>query len=360
MTKACNQSGDGQVSRLGAGGGGGGRGDCIICVKAQPDGEALKVIQIVEGMSHRRKNERVDIPFLMVVHNPHDKPVAMRVIHRGFVTAFLNRFYFPGDDFAAENNWENRDPNKRKMMDVFRKLYAKRLRRKNGKSETAVFEPRVNCPELKQVTRKLSLDGPGGCFLEENEDELDLRWYSDRDPDFSKGPTETPAYCSYLLPPVSPGKTELFVLWLAFDGASYQHLIGPDGVFTVDSHARLRRQIEASDLVHASAEGREFHRLYMSDHSIITPAAYDIVVFKGELGDNISVETGSICVLPAQPEGDLAKQVLWFYGQPEEFYLVLRNDSGNYVSARAGAPSRAASNKPARKLQADIRETVAH
>ena len=340
MTNACSRPrGDERKSRQAVGG-----GDCIICVKERPDGPALEVLQVVEGMSHRREAKRVEIPILMVVRNPHKEAAAMWVVHRAEVTASLKRFRLPDENSSGVEGWEERDSHKKPLMDMVRSLYAGRLCDNPGEPGTALFWCRENCLGVAQTATKLSLKGPSGCF--DKTDEIPL------DPKFQQG--ERPSYCSFLLPSVAAGQTDIFVLWLTLEGESYQRLIGDRGVFTVDSYTRLLRQIEAFDLEDATDEGNEFHRQHMEpDGAIIAPAAYDIVIFQGELGTPISVETGSICILQVQPEDKLlAEQVLWFYSQPEEFYLVLRYESatapkpaanGFVVRNRAGAPSCAAS-----------------
>lgn len=296
-----------------------GGGDCIVCVRQEPGGPGLDVLQVIEGLAHHRVDERVDIPMLMAVRNPGTTRVAMRVVHRAFVKASLKRFRFRAPCSAAKDGWEDRDPYKKRLMSVMRSLYAGRLRKNPDKPGTALFHARVNCLRARQEAEVLSLDGPGGCFSKQ--DEVDLS------PEFDQG--EVPSFCSYLLPPVEPGQGELFVLWLTLEGDSYRRLVGDGRLFTVDSYSRLLRQIKAFDVPEAPDEGKKLHRDHVQpDQAIIAPAAYDIVIFQGNLGDPIAVEAGSICILQVQPEDEhLAEKVLWFYGQPEEFYLVLRYES---------------------------------
>jgi len=318
MTRACNSAGDEQELRQAVGG----NGDCVICLREKPGGDALNVIQVIEGMSHDRKKKRVDIPLLMVVHNPHDTAVAMRIVHRAFVTASLKRFHF---DSSGGENWEDHDPRKKQMMDVLRGLYAGRLWR-HEKTGIPLFLRRINCLGLRQKADELSLEGFNKYFTEKGEYDLEPEFPQDK----------TPSYCSYLLPTVAPKQIELFVIWLTFDGESYERLIGDNGIFTVDSYTRLLRQIKAFDLDLASPEGRKFYHNHIeSDNSIIAPDAYDIVIFQGDQDAPIAVEAGSICILQVQSDKEhLSKQSLWFYGQPEEFYLILR-----YESAAAPKPA---------------------
>jgi hypothetical protein len=83
------------------------------------------------------------------------------------------------------------------------------------------------------------------------------------------------------------------------------------------------------DLDEASDEGREFYRQHIEPaDSIIGPDRYDIVIFQDDLGDTIAVEFGSMYILQVESSDKrLADQTLWFYGQPEEFYLILRYES---------------------------------
>jgi len=326
MIEACNSAEDKHNARRAGGG-----GDCIICVKKEPDDLPLDVIQVIEGMAHHRENKCVDIPILMVVHNPHDKPIAMRIVHRAFVRASLKRFRFHDEKSSENESWESRDPRKKQMMDVLRGLYASRLQDKSG---TAIFQRRVNCLGLRQELDTLSLEGPNQCFSEK--EEIDLEPDFDRDFVFFQGlllnrsgEEQIPSYCSYSLPAVGAGRTELFVLWLTLKGAAYQRLIGDSDIFTVDSSARLLRQIKTFDLDVASDDAKKFHNQYIEPNgAIIVPAAYDIVIFQDEMGDSIALDTGSISILPVQPKSERwAKQALWFYGHPEEFYLVLRYKS---------------------------------
>jgi len=339
MAKACNDSGDDRESRRTVVGSG---GDCIVCIKKSPKDDDLKIIQIVEGMAHHRNEQRVEMPILMVVHNPHDKPLEMRVVHRAFVEVSLKRFY-PSENPQPRDSWERRDPKKKPLMDVLRDLYAGRLRGIQGNPEAALFHQRVNFLGSKQEANMLSLKGPDDCFADKDErnlePEFDREVLWDQQPIDSSGKKREPSYCSYLLPAIAARKTELFVLWLTLKGTSYQRLIGDSGTFTVDSDARLLRQIRAFDLKNASVDGKKTYKKYIEpEGSILTPTAYDIVVFQGKLGDSIVVATGSICILQVQPKKEsLAKQVLWFYGQPEEFYLVLRYGSESLpMSATTG------------------------
>lgn len=296
-----------------------GRGDCIVCVKQHPDGLGLEVRQVVEGLAHHRNRRRVDIPILIAVRNPHDVPVAMRVVHRAFVKASLKQFRFRSAGSAAKEGWEDRDPSKKQLMSVMRALYAGRLREDPDKPGTAIFHARMNCLRALPEAETFSLDGPGGCFSER--DEVDLS------PEFDQG--EAPSFCSYMLPHVEPGQGELFVLWLTLEGDSYERLIGDGRLFTVDSYSRLLRQIKAFDVPEAPDDGKRVYRDHIQPQgAIIAPAAYDIVIFQGNLGDPMVIEAGSVCILQVQPEDvRLSEKVLWFYGQPEEFYLVLRHKS---------------------------------
>ena len=316
MTKACNRAQSEQIPRQAMVEG----GDCIVCMAEKPDGSPLEVIQVIEGIAHHREDERIDLPFLMVVHNSHRTEAArLRVVHRASVTASLRRFRFHASQSSAVEGWEGRDPRHKQMMDTLRALYAGRLHENPDEPGTALFWGRMNCLGVHQKAIKLSLNGPDGCFGDT--DELSLP------PEFPQ--EETPSYCSFLLPPVAPRQTELFVLWLTLEGKSYRRLIGDSGIFTVDSCTRLLRQIKAFDLEVASAKGRDFYYQYIEPKkSLISPAAYDVVILQGEMGDPIAVEDGSICILQVQPEIEhLARQVLWFFGQPDEFYLILRYES---------------------------------
>jgi len=305
------------------------RGDCIVCVKPRLEDPALQVLQVVEGLAHHRNRRRVDIPILIAVRNPHDVPVAMRVVHRAFVKASLKRFRFRPAGSTAKDGWEDRDRYKKQLMSVMRDLYAGRLREDPDKPETAIFHARMNCLRARQEAEEYSLNGPGGCFSDR--DEFDLS------PEFDQG--DVPSFCSYMLPPVEPGWGELFVLWLTLEGGSYERLIGDGRLFTVDSYSRLLRQIKAFDVPEASDKGKQVYRDHIQpQEAIIAPDAYDIVIFQGNLGDPMVIETGSVCILQVQPEDEqLAKKVLWFYGQPEEFYLVLRHES-------AGAKTKSVAN----------------
>jgi len=324
MTKPCNRPGDRPISRQAVNGTHGVGGDCVICVKENPDDPDLDVLQIVEGMAHRQEDERVEIPLLMIVRNPWDIPLAMRVIHRGLVKASLKRFCFSDRKTSDDEGWENRDLRKKQMMDTLRGLYAGRLCANPDGSGTALFHRRVNSLGLRQKPDTLFLDGPDQCFIKKKKDEISIR------SEFPQG--SKPSFCSFLLPPVAPKRMELFVLWLTLEGKYYRELIGDTGIFTVDSHTRLIRQIRTTDIKNASPEGQEFYSQYVEPdktwsypRTILNPAAYDIVILQGDMSDPIIVEAGSICILQVRPEKkSLKKQALWFYGQPDEFYLVLR------------------------------------
>ncbi len=122
-----------------------GRGDCIVCVKQHPDGLGLEVRQVVEGLAHHRNRRRVDIPILIAVRNPHDVPVAMRVVHRAFVKASLKQFRFRSAGSAAKEGWEDRYPSRQQLMSVIRALFSLLRREDPVKPGAAMFLAGISC-----------------------------------------------------------------------------------------------------------------------------------------------------------------------------------------------------------------------
>ena len=118
------------------------------------------------------------------------------------------------------------------------------------------------------------------------------------------------------------GEKSVFTVSATINPKTYERLVGDR--FSVDSYTRLKRDIEADDLNGADERTVDFYNANIRpDKAVIAPQAYDIVIFQ-KLGHPVQVKSESIKITPGHPANEqLAKEVLWFFGQPEEFFLNL-------------------------------------
>jgi len=283
--------------------------DCVICTKGEPTQSGLRILQVTEALSFHPGAWTVDILLDFVYKHDGDDPVTLRVIHRGSTTATLHQF-----------SLEATEDERHKILLA---LYAGRFKKGEPLSNTIYFHPRVNCYGVDPEGIPVSILGPGKCF-QGIDDGYELS------PEIGGAGTD-PMFTSYLLPPrgsqpIPPGESGVFRLRLKIGQETYRRLVGDGTNFSVDSYTRLMRNMEAYDLAHADLRIRSLYLTRVKPPgATIEPEAYDIVVFNGSgLGQPVIVKSGSISITPATPtEKHLKKKVLWFLGQPGEFYLKL-------------------------------------
>jgi len=281
--------------------------DCVIISKGgvhDPDG--LKVRQVIEALAYHPSVPTVRIILLFVTENGEDAPPARcRVTHRGGVDCRLCRVRLGSSE---------------ERLRILRQLYADRIKRDPKQPKSLLFYPRVNCLGVSEEPIRVSVDGPGGCLRDQDKIELTAELAEAQgEPPFSAF-VVPPSECQ----PIQPGETAIWRLDLEIRKESYLRLLRDPDCFSVDSYRWLLRDIEACDLPKAGDE--RFEGLYNEIRdSVIAPGAYDIVVFQRiEGAEPVEVRSGSIRITPGEPtDPDLARQVLWFFGQREEFYLTL-------------------------------------
>jgi len=282
------------------------RTDCVIFTTDPPSRRGLRVLQVVERLTYYREKEKVDIVLDVFTKHEGDKPLRYRIVHRGWVTATLQAFRVgkQGDE----------------RQKVFSQLYADRINRNPSDPQTVLFFPRVNCFGTSQRATTVSLLGPGRCF-----EQLDNG--TTLNPEIPTGPGA--AFTSFLLPPpgcneIMPGECAVCRIALSLPGETYRRFVVSDR-FTVESYSRLLRCIETYDLQHADEAQIDLYETSMrSRDAVIKPERYDIVIHQHP-GGEVVAEGGSISITPARIRDEqLAKKVLWFFGEPTEFNLKLR------------------------------------
>jgi len=285
-----------------------GAADCVICTRESAAAESPEILQIIEGLSYHPEIPTVRILLLFIVKNRGASVARFRIVHRGGVTATLEPFSFQPTEERRQ---------------LINKLYANRITASGDDSAAAHFFQRVNCLWIDHEPINVSLNGPGECFRTQKEPITLV-------PD-SPQCDEPPAFTSYMIPPaelegIAPGECTAFIVTLELTRESYARLV--DHTFSVDSYARLMRDIETCDITKAGKETRDFYDTHIrSRDMVIAPMTYDIVIFQ-DLGERVDVRSGSINITPVRSEDRaLADRVLWFFGHPDEFYLVLSYSS---------------------------------
>lgn len=273
--------------------------DCVICTMEQFSETPLEVLQIIELLTYHRHEKRARISLLIMVANPSkDQAQRLRIVHRGYVMGLLRRFELSSSD---------------ERQSLIRKLYGERFSEVPGVPNAIDFVRRAeNCADL-QGTEQFSTTGPGDCFTGgRSECEIDRETPHDVDAPFT----------SFLTPEVGAGERTIFICDLTLSDEAYDRLVKSE--FSVDSYTRIKRDIEIEALGGADSK---YVKLFMEqirpERTTIEPRAYDIVISQ-KLGDPVDVLEGSLYITPVRhPNPELDKQVLWFLGQPREFYVLL-------------------------------------
>jgi len=284
----------------------GGLSDCIICAKEDPRQSGPNIFHVMEALSFHPNEQTVKMYINVISNHEGDTPVRYRVIHRCKTTAYLRKFTFDDPD----------DP----RPAILSELYADRFKNNPDDPQTAIFHRRVNCFGIDPNGVIVSLAGPGRCF-EEIGDEVPL------DSEIEDLREDVP-FTSYLIPPleapeIKPGETAICTLKLEIARETYKKLVGVGSDISVDSYARLMRDIETYDL--PGSGNKKFEELYRTNikakGAIIKPLEYDIVIFQ-EIGQSIKLKSGSISTTPVRlSDESLSEKVLSFYGEGSEFCL---------------------------------------
>ena len=65
-----------------------------------------------------------------------------------------------------------------------------------------------------------------------------------------------------------------------------------------------------------------FRRHFAPKELLLAPKTYDIVLYQNQ-DSPMAVQHGSLFVTPVLPPSELQDKVLWYLGQPDDFYLEL-------------------------------------
>lgn len=288
-----------------------GGSDCVIITEEEPGPTGIRILHAIESLAYRPHggDQKVLIWVDFVLVHEGTKPARIRIVHRGKTGASLVKFSLGGGN----------DPRQR----ILRELYADWIEpTSDGKLD---FYERVNCYGRAPTPIRLSTAGPGDCFAD-GQVEMPLTAEIE-------SPHPYQAYSSYLIPPrasrkkIQPGEKVIWRVRIDIAGESYRHLVRDGSEISVDSYTRLLRDIENVDLPNEKDERliEHFHSKIQRDSAVICPKAYDIVIFQQEeIGQPVELKSGSISITPARIGKELAGKVLWFLGQPDEFYLKFR------------------------------------
>jgi hypothetical protein len=279
--------------------------DCVICTRAEPDDpDALKIIQVIEFLEYHRVERTVRVRLLLaVVNNEKSRPLQLRIVHPGMVTGEMKKF-------------EISSPDPRQQL--LRELYGTRFRDVEDTSDAVDFFARENCTGVADIPERYSTLGPGSCFACEGSN---IQLEPEKISVTETGP-DVP-FTSFRLRAMQPEERSAFLVDLTLSGDAYDNLVRE--VFSVDSYTRLKRDIETFSLDEKRCPDhvKFYDRYIRAPETTISPKTYDIVILQ-KFGDPVSVERGSSFITPirtANPE--LNAKVLWFLGQPSEFYLML-------------------------------------
>lgn len=292
----------------------GGSSDCVILADMGSGRSRIEILQVIESLSYCPDGHVVKILLDIISRNSGDSAARYRVVHRGGVKAHLRRFPVAGQDGPRQV--------------IIRQLYGGRIREEAAGA--IGFQCRLNCVGVDDNHTNVSLDGPGGC-LQGVADRIMLH------PEIG-GAVPDAAFTSYVIPPpdlgtaIGKGEVAICRLEMEIPPHSYKRLVEGQEYFSVDSYARLMRDIVAVDLPGAPPEYDSFYRDHLARaDTVISPVAYDIIIFQTPETDGcpVQVESSSMCVdrvRPADPEvaARLENEVLWFFGQKQEFHLRLR------------------------------------
>jgi hypothetical protein len=278
------------------------RPDCVICTRARPSDPEIDIVQIIEILKYRRGRSAHILLLLVVANRSKTSEAGLRITHPGKVTVKLKRL-----DIKSSEECES----------LVLRLYQSRLAI-SEQPDQIKFRARLSYAELADEIKEYSTLGPGACFS-------DGERCKKIDPEVEKDlPADAP-FTSFLLPRMNAEEQSIFLIELDLVGEAYKNLVGRDDRFSVDSYARLKRDLEANALPKAPIGFRDHYEMFIGPDSMnIGPKAYDIVILQ-KLGDPVIVERGSLYITPVKPaDSDLDDEVLWFLGRPEDFYLRLR------------------------------------
>lgn len=282
-----------------------GYSDCIICTKEDPKRSKLKILHITEGLSFHPNEQTVKMYINIITKNEGNTPATFRVLHRCKTSACLQKFIF------AEP--EDQRP------ELLSKLYMNQIKKNPDNPDSVIFHKRINCFGTDPKGIEVSRSGLGRCFEQLGNNILLTPEIED--------PRAIVPFTSYLIPPgdagIRPNETAICTLKLEITGSTYMKLVGDGSNISVDSYARLKRDIKTYDL---PGEGNDaYQTLYEEkvkpENMIIEPREYDIVIFQ-KIGQSVELRSGSISTTPTKPlDKDFLEKVLSFYGEGSEFCL---------------------------------------
>lgn len=279
--------------------------DCVIFTNAEPCRGGLQILHVTEGLSYHPDKQEVCIHLDIFCKNTGTKAERLRIIHRGKVEAYLQRFAFSNDDD--------------KCIDIMKRLFYERIRPNQENEQSILFNKRVNCLGIDPEAITVSLSGPGDCFEKIQQPVKLVPEVSDRRQDA--------AFTSYLIPPpplqpIQPSEVSVFTMKLSIQGSTYARLVGDGSEISVDSYTRLMRDIETYDLpLEANIKLKRLYEKNVEDNeAVIEPVEYDIVIFQS-IGQKLILQSNSISATPIQIPSVSEKEALCFLGQPKEFCL---------------------------------------
>jgi len=279
--------------------------DCIICTRERPSRADLRILQVIEGLTYQPGVPTARILLDIISEHRGRTPIRYRVIHRGKTKATLRKY-----------SLEATTPEQR----LLNRTYQERLEPNPKDPDSILFHQRTNCSDISPEGLVISLAGPGSCFTQ-------LGASLDLSPELGeRGPD--PVFTSYIIPPqeseaIQPRERAICRLELELGERTYERLVRDGSGFSVDSHKRLMRDIEAYELEDAPEELRDLYKgTVQRKDCLLAPEKYDIVVFQN-LGRRVRVRPSSFNVTPGPlPDRALKEEVLWFFGN-DEFYLEL-------------------------------------
>jgi hypothetical protein len=290
--------------------------DCILCTKERAEDPALEIAQVIECLHFMHDQERANILLYMIVTNPTNQFLRFRILHMGGVAGGMRRC--------------SRNPSDLKEKMIL-DLYSGRIIFDEKDETRADFYPRLNCTEVDTRPLHVGLCGPG-IELPTGGTMLELH------AEIRATEVDSP-FTSFLIPHsglgIEPATSAMFVLELTFEGAVYRKLVGKYP--SVDSCTRIKRALESDWLPGAKGPHANFYNdNILPAGMLLAPKMYDVVILQ-QPGAPLVVRQRSLFVTPVlSRQEELAKKVLWFLGQTEEFYLRLEFSRAQNVHPLSG------------------------
>ena len=321
MPDACDSPLGAQPSRAY----GSAAGDCAIFTKETPKQCGPKIVQVIESISYHPSDRTVRILFDIVTRHTGKEPVRFRLVHRGRTEASLHRLPAGAEDPRQE---------------VLNGLYVDRIKFDEAKPNTMLLHQRNNGVGYQPEPIEVSLSGPGAIF-DKTAGPITLKAEIESE-------EADPMFMSYIIPPdplaIQPGETAVCRVELALVGKSYERFVEDPPSFSVECDSRLMADMEAFELDRSEGKLRELYiKNIQPKNCILSPQAYDVVVFQGVGGcARVSLQRSSFGYTPGPvPSAELAKRAVWCFGDPGFYleFLYAERPSGVIVT-NAGATGR--------------------